>query len=93
MGKQAKVTSDAIDEEVERTDKIMTSLEQYLKLQIQEVRKDLDKAKIDNEQWTSNFEDLQARKIVEIHQAIKVLNANSSIIQKDAVERFELLQG
>lgn len=80
MSKQAKVTSDAIDEEVERTDKIMTSLEQYLKLQMQEVRKDLDKAKIENEQWTSNFEDLQARKIVEIHQAIKVLNANSSII-------------
>jgi len=49
MSKQAKVTSDAIDEEVERTDKIMTSLEQYLKLQMQEVRKDLDKAKIDND--------------------------------------------
>lgn len=30
---------------------------------------------------------------MEIHQAIKVLNSNATYIQKDAIERFELLQG
>jgi len=30
---------------------------------------------------------------MEIHQAIKILNSNATFIQKDAIERFELLQG
>ena len=34
---------------------------------------------------------MQARKIIEIHQAIKVLNQNYLFMQKDAKDKFEIL--
>ena len=36
---------------------------------------------------------MQARKIIEVHQAIKVLNQNYLFMQKDAKDKFETLQG
>ena len=38
-----------------------------------------------------NFEDMQARKILEIHQAIKVLNQNYVFMQRDTKDKFEIL--
>lgn len=34
---------------------------------------------------------MQARKILEIHQAIKVLNQNFVFVQKDSKDKFEIL--
>lgn len=84
IGNQVQKTSAAIDEEADRVDKLIGGIEQAVKQKLQDYSKELSKeqerVKADSEKWTANFEDLQARKIVEIHQAIKVLNSNAAII-------------
>ena len=91
--KHARMTNETLAKEVTRIEKVMGTLESFSKLQVSELRKDITAVKQETDRWTVNFEDMQARKIMEIHQAIKVLNSNATYIQKDAIERFELLQG
>lgn len=91
--KHARMTNDTVAKEITRVEKVMSTLEQFSKMQVSELRKDITTVKQDIDRWTVNYEDIQARKIMEIHQAIKVLNSNAAFIQKDTIERIELLQG
>lgn len=45
----------------------------------------------ETQKWQVNFEDMQARKILEIHQAIKVLNQNYVFMQRDTKDKFDIL--
>jgi len=47
----------------------------------------------DSSKWQVNFEDIQSRKILEIHEAVKVLNQNYLFLQKDSKDKYEILSG
>jgi hypothetical protein len=91
--KHARLTNDTVAREITRVEKVMSTLEQFSKMQISDLRKEITTVKQDLDRWSVSYEDMQARKIMEIHQAIKTLNSNSAFIQKDTIERIELLQG
>ena len=58
---------------------------------MQDLQQQLNNTNSETQKWQVNFEDLQARKILEIHQAIKVLNQNFVFVQKDGKDKFEIL--
>lgn len=61
------MTSDTVTKEVTRIEKVMSTLESVTKTQVADLRKEFAASKAETDKWTVNFEDLQARKIVEIH--------------------------
>ena len=69
----------------------MSTLEQFAKHQVNDLQQQLNNTNSDTQKWQVNFEDLQARKILEIHQAIKVLNQNFVFVQKDSKDKFDIL--
>ena len=89
--KHARMTNETLAKEVGRIEKVMSTFEQFTKQQLSEVRSELSGLASDTGKWQVNFEDMQARKIIEIHQAIKVLNQNYLFMQKDAKDKFEIL--
>jgi len=42
--------------------------------------------------WQLNFEDIEAKKFVEVHSAMKLLNGNFQKVATDNKDRFEILQ-
>lgn len=43
------------------------------------------------EKWRVNLEDIEGKKFIEIHSAMKILNNNQSKLSKDTKDRHELL--
>ena len=72
--KHARLTNDTLTKEVTRIEKVMSTMEQYMKHQVSDLQGQINSLTQDTQKWQVNFEDMQARKILEIHQAIKVLN-------------------
>lgn len=72
--KHARMTNDTLSKEITRIEKVMSTLESFAKMQVGELRKEITSVRQETDRWTVNFEDLHSRKIIEIHQAIKVLN-------------------
>ena len=91
--KHARMTNETLAKEVTRIEKVMSTLEQFTKHQVTELKNEIISVSQDTQKWQINFEDIQARKIIEVHQAIKVLNQNYLFMQKDAKDKFDLLQG
>lgn len=89
--KHARMINETLSKEVTRIEKIMSTLEGFTKMQVSDLRKEITLVKQETEKWSINFEDVQVRKLVEIHQAIKVLNQNNTFVQKDVNDKFELL--
>ena len=55
------------------------------------MKSEISTVSVDTSKWQVNFEDIQARKIIEIHQAIKVLNQNYLFMQKDSKDKYDYL--
>ena len=62
-----------------------------MKHQVSDLQGQINNLTQDTQKWQVNFEDMQARKILEIHQAIKVLNQNYVFMQRDTKDKFEIL--
>lgn len=41
--------------------------------------------------WRSEFEDLNTKKIIEIHNALKLLNQNIGKVNSDSKDRFDMV--
>ena len=78
--KHARMINETLSKEVTRIEKIMSTLEGFTKMQVSDLRKEITLVKQETEKWSINFEDVQVRKLVEIHQAIKVLNQNNTFV-------------
>ena len=44
------------------------------------------------DKWSLNFEDVEGKKFVEMHAAIKILNENFGKVAKDSKDRFDIIQ-
>lgn len=65
--KHARMTNETLSKEVTRIEKVMSTIEGFTKMQVSDLRKEITNVNKENEKWSINFEDIQARKIVEIH--------------------------
>jgi hypothetical protein len=65
--KHARLTNDTVAREITRVEKVMSTLEQFSKMQISDLRKEITTVKQDLDRWSVSYEDMQARKIMEIH--------------------------
>ena len=65
--KHARMTNETLSKEVTRIEKVMSTIEGFTKMQVSDLRKEITNVNQENEKWSINFEDIQARKIVEIH--------------------------
>ena len=65
--KHARKTNETLAKEVGRFEKVTSSLEIFTKTQLSALQKESTQRDAETEKWKVNFEDVQARKIVEIH--------------------------
>ena len=85
------MTNESVAKEIARVEKVISTLEQFTKHQVSELKAEISTVSVDTSKWQVNFEDIQARKIIEIHQAIKVLNQNYLFMQKDSKDKYDYL--
>ena len=61
------MTNETVAKEVTRIEKVMSTLEQFTKHQVSELKAEISAVSTDTSKWQINFEDIQARKIIEVH--------------------------
>lgn len=91
-GKHAKTINDLIQKEMNRMEKIASTLEKYTTTQVGEAKGMITNHNEIFEKWRANIEDMESSKFLEVHSALKILNSNSSKLHRDSKDRFELLQ-
>lgn len=45
----------------------------------------------ENSKWRGDYEDINTQKVLEIHSALKLLNANVGKVNSDSKDRFDML--
>ena len=63
-----------VETEMNRFEKVVSAIEQHLVGGIENLKKENEDFRIENGKWRVDYEDLQAKKLLEVHQAIKELN-------------------
>lgn len=90
--KHAQTVNDTLDKEIGRFEKIIGAFEKLLNNQANELRESINQNDEKVSKWKVSFEDLQTRKLLEIHSVLKLLNKNIAKGTKDAKERYDLAQ-
>lgn len=45
----------------------------------------------ENSKWRGDYEDINTQKVIEIHNALKLLNSNIGKVNSDAKDRFDMI--
>jgi hypothetical protein len=90
--KHAQTVNDTLDKEIGRFEKIIGAFEKLLNNQVAELRDTINNNDEKVSKWKVSFEDLQTRKLLEIHSVLKLLNKNIAKGTKDSKERYDLSQ-
>ena len=90
--KHAQTVNDTLDKEIGRFEKIIGAFEKLLNTQVSELRDTISNNDEKISKWKVSFEDLQTKKLLEIHSVLKLLNKNISKVSKDSKERYDLIQ-
>lgn len=51
----------------------------------------LTKQEEENSKWRGGYEDINTQKVIEIHNALKLLNSNIGKVNSDAKDRFDMM--
>ena len=73
--KHVNNVNSVVETEMTRFEKIVSAIEQHLVGGIENLKKDSEDFRLENGQWRVDYEDLQAKKLKEVHEAIKELNS------------------
>ena len=63
-----------VETEMTRFEKVISAIEQHLVGGIENLKKDNEDFRMENGKWRVDYEDMQAKKLKEVHEAIKELN-------------------
>ena len=66
--------NETLDKEINRFEKIVGAFEKHIETQTSELRESISKNDEKVNKWRVGFEELQSKKILEIHSALKLLN-------------------
>ena len=90
--KHAKIVNDTMQREITRMEKVSSAMEKHTMGDVAELKQSVSSLEQNMEKWKLNLEDAEGKKLLEVHSAMKVLNANFQRVSKDNKDRFEILQ-
>ena len=88
--KHAQTVNDTLDKEINRFEKVIGAFEKLIYNQTNEIRETMTTNDEKINKWRVNFEDLQTKKLLEIHTVLKQLNKNLSKAKEDTKERINV---
>jgi hypothetical protein len=89
--KHAQTVSETLENEIGRFERVISAFEKYIDTQTSGIRDMLQKYQEENNNWKVQFEDINTKKVVEIHAALKLLNSNIGKVNSDNKDRFDML--
>jgi len=74
-----------------RFERVISAFEKYIDTQTGDLRTIISKEAEEGLKWRSEFEDLNTKKIIEIHNALKLLNQNIGKVNSDSKDRYDMV--
>jgi hypothetical protein len=74
-----------------RFERVISAFEKYIDTQTGDLRTIISKEAEESHKWRSEFEDLNTKKIIEIHNALKLLNQNIGKVNSDSKDRYDMV--
>ena len=71
--------SETLESEITRFERVISAFEKYIDTQTSDLRTIVAKQADDQSKWRSEFDDINTKKVIEIHNALKLLNSNLSV--------------
>lgn len=89
--KHASTVSETLETEITRFERVISAFEKYIDTQTGDMRLQLQKQNEENNKWRGDFDDINTQKVVEIHNALKLLNNNIGKVNDDSKDRYDIL--
>lgn len=89
--KHAQTVSETLESEISRFERVISAFEKYIDTQTSDLRSLISKHSDDQSKWHTDYEDLNTKKVIEIHSALKLLNSNIGKVSADSKDRFEMV--
>ena len=89
--KHATTVNETLENEIGRFERVISAFEKYIDTQTADLRTVISKQTEESLKWRSEFEDLNTKKIIEIHNALKLLNQNIGKVNSDSKDRFDMV--
>lgn len=91
--KHAQTVSETLEGEITRFERVISAFEKYIDTQTSDLRGVIAKYGEEQARWKVDYEDINTKKVVEIHSALKLLNSNIGKVNSDCKDRFDMLSG
>jgi hypothetical protein len=72
--KHVKNVNGIVESEMNRFEKVLSAIEKHQVDSLDEVKYQMGTQMADSVKWKADFEDINAQKLQEVHQAIKMIN-------------------
>ena len=89
--KHAQTVNETLESEIGRFERVISAFEKYIDTQTGDLRGVITRHTDENVRWRVEFEDLNTKKIIEIHNALKLLNVNIGKVNSDSKDRFDMV--
>lgn len=89
--KHATTVNETLENEISRFERVQSAFEKYIDTQTGDLRALMIKQTEEQIKWRSEFEDLNTKKIIEIHNALKLLNQNIGKVNSDSKDRYDIV--
>lgn len=89
--KHAQTVNETLENEISRFERVIAAFEKYIDTQTGDLRTIISRQADESLKWKSEFEDLNTKKIIEIHNALKLLNVSIGKVNSDSKDRFDMI--
>ena len=89
--KHAQTVNETLENEISRFERVIAAFEKYIDTQTGDLRNIISRQSEESLKWKSEFEDLNTKKIIEIHNALKLLNVSIGKVNSDSKDRFDMI--
>ncbi len=89
--KHAATVSETLESEITRFERVISAFEKYIDTQTSDLRATITQQVEENSKWRGDYEDINTSKVIEIHNALKLLNSNIGKVNSDAKDRFDMI--
>jgi len=90
--KHATTVSETLESEIGRFERVISAFEKFIDQQTGDLRAMVQKQVEENKKWRDEYEEVNTRKLLEVHNALKLLNGNIGKVNTDSKDRYDLLQ-
>jgi hypothetical protein len=83
--------NETLENEIGRFERVISAFEKYIDTQTSDLRVLIGRQSEEGYKWRGDFEDLNTKKIIEIHNALKLLNQNIGKVNSDSKDRYDMV--